>query len=52
MVEAFAKFRITDPLLFFQTVNNEQGVQARLRSIITPTRDSGSTPLPIRKRAS
>src|SRR5690606_29914968 len=35
VVDAFARFRITDPLRFFQTVTNEMGVQARLRSIIS-----------------
>lgn len=35
VVDAFARFRITDPLRFFQTVTNEAGVQARLRSIIS-----------------
>ena len=35
IVEAFAKFRITNALLFYQTVRDELGVQARLRSIIT-----------------
>ena len=49
VVEAFAKFRITDPLLFFQTVNNEQGVQARLRSIITSNlrRALGDVPMAV-----
>jgi modulator of FtsH protease HflC len=37
VVDAFARFRITDPLRFFQTVTNETGVQARLRSIISST---------------
>ncbi|WP_119460176.1 protease modulator HflC [Rhodospirillaceae bacterium SYSU D60014] len=37
VVDAFARFRITDPLRFFQTVTNEAGVQARLRSIISST---------------
>jgi modulator of FtsH protease HflC len=49
IVEAFAKFRITDALLFFQTVNNEQGVQARLRSIITSNlrRALGDVPMAV-----
>ena len=33
-VDAFARFRIEDPLLFFQTVRNEIGARARLESII------------------
>ena len=49
IVEAFAKFRITDPLLFFQTVRDEQGVQARLRSIITSNlrRALGDVPMAV-----
>ncbi len=35
IVSAFARFLIVDPLLFFQAVNNEAGVQARLRPIIS-----------------
>lgn len=37
VVDAFARFRITDPLRFFQAVRDEEGVQARLRSIISST---------------
>lgn len=33
-VDAYARFRIEDPLLFFQTVRNELGARARLESII------------------
>ena len=33
-VDAFARYRIQDPLLFFQTVRNEIGARARLESII------------------
>ena len=33
-VDAFARYRIEDPLLFFQTVRNELGARARLESII------------------
>jgi len=33
-VEAYARYRIEDPLLFFQTVRNEFGARARLESII------------------
>ena len=33
-VDAFARYRIDDPLLFFQTVRNEFGARARLESII------------------
>ena len=35
VVDAFARFRIIDPLKFFQTVNNEQGIQSRLATIIS-----------------
>ena len=35
VVDAFARFRIIDPLTFFQTVNNEQGIQSRLATIIS-----------------
>ncbi len=35
IVSAYARFQIVNPLLFFQTVNNEDGVQARLRPIIS-----------------
>jgi membrane protease subunit HflC len=35
VVDAFARFRIVDPLKFFQTVNNEQGIQSRLTTIIS-----------------
>ncbi|MFI4988505.1 MAG: protease modulator HflC [Alphaproteobacteria bacterium] len=33
-VDAYARYRITDSLRFFQAVNNEQGVEVRLGSII------------------
>ncbi len=33
-VDAFARYRIADPLLFYQTVRNEFGARARLESII------------------
>jgi len=33
-VDAFARYRIADPLLFYQTVRNEVGARARLESII------------------
>ena len=33
-VDAYARYRIMDPLLFFQTVRNEIGARARLESII------------------
>ena len=33
-VDAYARYRIEDPLLFFQTVRNELGARARLESII------------------
>ena len=34
-VSAFARYRIINPLLFYQTVNNEEGVQGRLGAIIS-----------------
>jgi membrane protease subunit HflC len=34
VIDAYARYRIQDPLLFFQTVRNEQGATARLESII------------------
>ena len=49
IVEAFAKFRIVDPLRFFQRVRDEQGVQARLRSIISSNlrRALGDVPMSV-----
>jgi membrane protease subunit HflC len=36
IVDSFTRFRITDPLLFYQTVGAaEQGIRARLSSIVT-----------------
>jgi len=34
MVDSFARYRIIDPLLFYQAVRNEDGVQRRLKPII------------------
>jgi modulator of FtsH protease HflC len=34
LVDAYARYRISDPLLFYQTVRNEFGARARLESII------------------
>jgi membrane protease subunit HflC len=34
IVDAFAKFRITDPIMFYKTVNNYQGVRIRLNKIL------------------
>lgn len=34
VVNAFARYRITNPLLFFQTVNNEFGMEQRLSNVI------------------
>ena len=34
IVDAFAKFRISDPLLFYQKVRNENGARARLNTIV------------------
>ena len=49
IVEAFAKFRITNALLFYQTVRDELGVQVRLRSIITSNlrRALGDVPMAV-----
>lgn len=35
-VDAFARWRITDPIKFFQTVNNRQNAVSRLNDIIDP----------------
>lgn len=34
IVDAFAKFKITDPVMFYKTVNNYQGVKIRLNKIL------------------
>ncbi len=34
IVNAFAKYKITDPLKFYQTVTNESGIRSRLDAII------------------
>ncbi len=34
VVDAFARYRIMDPLKFYQTVNNERGMQIRLGNLI------------------
>ena len=34
VVDAFARYRIEDPLKFYQTVNNERGMQIRLGNLI------------------
>lgn len=34
VVDSFARFRITDPLRFYQTVNNEAGVRSRLGTVM------------------
>ncbi len=47
VVDAFARYRIINPLLFFQTVGNERGVEARLGSIMNSALRSvlGDVPL-------
>jgi membrane protease subunit HflC len=40
-VSAFAVYRIVNPLLFYQTINNEAGVQGRLGAIIERQPASG-----------
>lgn len=37
VVDAFARYRIVDPLLFYQAVRTEDGVQTRLRPIVEST---------------
>lgn len=37
VVDAFARYRIVDPLRYYQTVSNERGLQARLERIINGT---------------
>ena len=37
LVEAFARYRIVDPLLFFRTVRTEAGVRQRLGAIVIAT---------------
>ncbi|MBI1245867.1 MAG: protease modulator HflC [Alphaproteobacteria bacterium] len=40
VMDSFARYRIVDPLLFFQTVRTEQGMRQRLASIVqSATRD-------------
>jgi modulator of FtsH protease HflC len=34
VVDAFARYRITDPLLFYQTLNNEDVARSRLGSVV------------------
>lgn len=34
IVDAFAKFKITDPVMFYKTVNNYQGVKIRLNKVL------------------
>ena len=34
MVDAYARYKISDPLLFYQTVRNENGARGRLEAII------------------
>lgn len=34
IVDAFAKYKIVDPLKFYQTVRDERGIQSRLNSIL------------------
>ena len=35
VVDSYTRFRINDPLLFYQTVGTEEGVRARLTSIVS-----------------
>lgn len=47
IVSAYARFQIINPLLFYQTVNNEDGVAARLRPVISSNlrRALGNVPM-------
>ena len=47
VVDAFARYHIVDPLLFFQTVNSELGLRSRLGSVINSNlrRVLGTVPL-------
>jgi membrane protease subunit HflC len=49
VVDAFARFRIVDPLTFFQAVRDETGVQARLIPIISSNlrRTLGEVPMSL-----
>jgi membrane protease subunit HflC len=48
-IDAYARLRITDPLLFFQTVQNESGLRNRLGPVIQGTirRVLGDVPLQV-----
>ena len=35
VVDTYTRYRITDPLLFYQTVNSEAGVRARLNALVS-----------------
>jgi modulator of FtsH protease HflC len=46
-VEAFARWKIVDPVKFFQTVNNVQGAISRLEDIIDPSVRNFITSYPL-----
>ena len=46
-VDTFARWKIVDPLKFFQTVNNEMAAQARLDDIIDPAVRNFITSYPL-----
>jgi len=46
-VDTFARWKIVDPLKFFQTVNNEMAAQARLDDIIDPAVRNFVTSYPL-----
>ena len=48
VVDAFARYRIVDPLLFYQTVRDERSVRSRLGPII----EFGAAPGARRRRPS
>jgi membrane protease subunit HflC len=48
-VDTFARWKIVDPLKFFQTVNNEIAAQARLDDIIDPAVRNFITSYPLRE---
>ena len=46
-VDAYARYRIVNALQFYQSVNNEQGVEARLGSIINATMRNVISDVPL-----
>ena len=44
-VDTYARWRITDPLLFFQRLRDERGARSRLDGILGACRTFGVSPL-------